>query len=332
MNEVLFKKLVILFLVFSAWQSTSAKAVLDFDGDGKTDPTVVRFEPTNKKFVWYSLRSRDGFFSIQWGAGIEGMEDQFVPEDYDGDGKWDVAVWRRNFLQGGQSYFYIYYSQTNTFAVIPWGLNGDRPVPQDYDGDGKADIAVYRASDGIWYIQQSRDGFRAERWGKSGDEPVRGDYDGDGRADLALFRRDNSTLRADMTFYIKRSSDGNWIVERFGYRQADFAVPGDYDGDGKTDIAVWRGATEYGNGVWYWHRSSDGKYDQVRWGLTFTPDYAAQGDYDGDGKTDVAVWRKGGGNCSDGTPGPSYFYINGSKNGFTAFPWGNACDGFANSF
>jgi hypothetical protein len=316
-KNILVEKLIIIFLIFLACQSALAKAVLDFDGDGKTDPTVVRSE--NGKLVWYSLRSRDGFFAIQWGQNILGMEDRFVPEDYDGDGKWDVAIWRRHITEEGQSYFYIYYSQTNTYAVIPWGLRGDQEISQDYDGDGKADIAVFREADGVWYIQQSRDGFRAERWGRGGDEPIRGDYDGDGKADLAVVRRDNSTPRADMTFYIKRSSDGNWIVERFGYQQADFATPGDYDGDGKTDIAVWRGRSEYGNGVWHWHRSSDGKYDQIKWGLTSPPDYPVQGDYDGDGKTDVAVYRSG-------RPPQSFFFINGSKNGFMAMPWGSTDD------
>jgi hypothetical protein len=316
-KNMLLKKLFFVFLIFLAWQSTLAKAELDFDGDGKTDPTVVRSE--NGKWVWYISRSRDGFFGFQWGQNVSGIEDQFVPEDYDGDGKWDIAIWRRHTFEEGQSYFYIFYSQTNTFAVIPWGLKDDRPVSQDYDGDGKADIAVYRASDGTYYIQQSRDGFRAEKWGKSGDEPLRGDYDGDGKADLAVYRRDSQTYRADLTFYIKRSSDGTQIGEKFGYQQADFAVPGDYDGDGKTDIAVWRGRSEYGNGTWYWHRSSDGRYEQIQWGLTFTPDYAVQGDYDGDGKTDVAVYRSG-------TPPQSIFYINGSRNGFMAIPWGSTDD------
>ena len=279
--------------------------------------------------MWYILGSTDGFSAADWGLYSTEISDFPVCEDYDGDGKWDIAVWRVNYTNELQTYFYIFYTETNTFQAIPWGLRLDYPIPQDYDGDGKADIAVTRgdASGHTWYILQSTDGLRIERFGLSGDQAIRGDYDSDGKADLALYRRDVQTFRGDYTFYIKRSTDGSWIAEQFGYAQADFAAPGDYDGDGKHDIAVWRGRDEFGNGVWYWHRSSDGAYDQIKWGLTHTPEFPAQGDYDGDGKTDAAVWRRGAGSGDQ-----SFFYINKSSGGFLAIPWGLGQDGPARLF
>jgi len=304
-----------------------AGAVMDFDGDGKTDLAVNRSE--NGKIIWYMLNGTDGFFAQQWGQNISGTIDLQVPEDYDGDHKWDIAICRVNFPLQGQMYFYIYYSDSNTYEAIPWGLGQDSLIPQDYDGDGKADIAVTRgdASGLTWYIRQSRDGLRIERFGLSGDSPLRGDYDGDGKADLALYRRDVQTFCGDYTFYIERSTDGTWIAEQFGYAQADVAAPGDYDGDGKTDIAVWRGRTEFGNGVWYWHRSSDGIYAQIKWGTEVPPDYNVQGDYDGDGKTDVAIWRRGAGSGDQ-----SYYYINKSSGGILSIPWGLGQDGPARLF
>ncbi len=66
----------------------------------------------------------------------------------------------------------------------------------------------------------------------------------------------------------------------------DVVVPGDYDGDGQMDPAVWRPDS----GIWYVLPSNaPGTFAFKQWGAS--TDKAVPGDYDGDGKTDLAVWR-----------------------------------------
>ena len=63
----------------------------------------------------------------------------------------------------------------------------------------------------------------------------------------------------------------------------------DFDGDGQSDLAVWRPAT----GVWYVNRSTDQTYTALQFGGGSFGDVAVPGNFDGDKKTDYAVFRNG---------------------------------------
>jgi hypothetical protein len=96
---------------------------------------------------------------------------------------------------------------------------------------------------------------------------------------------------------------------------AKISAPGDFDGDGKSEVTVYRPS----NGTWFVLRSksSFADFSPYRWGVS--SDVAVPGDYDGDGQADVAVYRP-----SNGT-----WYILTSISNYTEFfsvNWGNSTD------
>ena len=82
----------------------------------------------------------------------------------------------------------------------------------------------------------------------------------------------------------QRSSTGVVFATQFGV-STDKTVPGDYTGDGKTDIAFWRPST----GFWNVLRSDDLSFFAFPFGTT--GDVPVPGDYDGDSKFDAGVFR-----------------------------------------
>ncbi|CAN5344199.1 hypothetical protein BH10ACI3_BH10ACI3_25120 [soil metagenome] len=273
----------------TATPTPGAKALFDYDGDGRSDVSVYR--PSNG--LWYLQRSTAGEAATQFGIAT----DRIAPADFDGDGKTDLAVYRQS-----QGTWYIYNSATSTYTTAGFGISEDLPAPGDYDGDGKADIAIYRPSTGTWWLNRSTAGLIAIQFGLPGDIPVPGDFDGDGKADLVVFRPSNGV------WYMQRSTAGGYAIQ-FG-NSTDKIVPADYDGDGKMDVAVYRAS----QGTWYIVNSSNGGYPVQVFGLS--TDIPVHGDYDGDGKADVAIFR----------PSNGQWWLNRTTSGLTVTQFGSNGD------
>ena len=297
-------------------------APVDFNGDGITDFVVVRNTgggPTGQ-ITWFGQQNGGAAqIFIPWGT----AQDFFVPEDYDGDNKTDVAVWRPG--APFTAAFYVFQSLTSTVRSETFGQTGDDPtVVGDYDGDGKADLAVYRggAASGdpsFWYWRQAVAGPVFNRqWGQNGDFLAPGDYDGDGKNDFSIQRNNGGGQAA---FYTNYAAAAAGVISRlsvFG-TPTDVVVPGDYDGDNKTDVATIRGIG--GQIHWYVEPSTAlGTFTDTTWGLSAS-DFPVQGDYDGDNKTDHAVWRP------NADPTQNFFFATKSNGGgFIAVDWGQNGD------
>ena len=120
------------------------------------------------------------------------------------------------------------------------------------------------------------------------------DFTNNGKSDITIFRPSSGY------WYVKGGSYVEW-----GKKLGDIPVPGDYNGDGETEIAVYRpgkGTLALTTGWWY---IKDGS--TVRYGIQ-VGDIPIPGDYNGDGKTDIAIYR----------PANGYWYLR----GISSVQWG----------
>ncbi len=210
----------------------------DFDGDGLSDFTIAR--TVSGQVTWSIFNSETNTLKqIEWGN--TSLGDFFASGDYDGDGKFDIAVFRAGV-------WYILESSTGQPRYDYFGQSLDVPFVNDFDKDGIWDLAIARNESGqrVWYIRKSRNNeIQRIEWGISSDAFFVGrtDFDGDSVADILVIRN----INGQRNFLIYRSSDSQLQVIPWGL-SSDLPKLADYDGDGKTDACVTRNI----NGVKTW--------------------------------------------------------------------------------
>jgi YD repeat-containing protein len=191
-------------------------------------------------------------------------------------------------------------------AIAPSAAMVSQPAGSvwfDFDGDGKADVGRWHPSTKEWKIKQSSNGaYLTQTSGAfSASLIAPGNFDSDNKTDIAIFNAG--------TWTINKSASGTTQTVTFG-QSGDKPVVGDYDGDGISDLAVFRPSSA----TWLIQNSSNGTTTTTQFGSS--GDIPVAGNYDGDYRTDIAVYRP-----SNGT-----WYVQGSTAGYSAAQWGNASD------
>ena len=188
------------------------------------------------------------------------------------------------------------------FCFTGFGQAGDMPASGNWDGGSKSYIGVLRSSTGEWFVDRNGnrqwDGCAVDGcyagFGQAGDLPVAGDWNGTGFAKIGIFRNGQ--------WYLDANGNGAWDgcgVERclnFG-QSGDLPVAGNWDGGSQAGVGVFRNGTWYldynGNGAWDGCQQ-DGGQDQCLYNsFGQAGDLPAAGDWNGDGKAKVGVFRNG---------------------------------------
>ena len=139
--------------------SEERPAVADYNCHGTA--YLANYRPSVSE--WWLNRSTDGIIVFQFGT----AGDQTVQGDYTGDGKDDVAFFRRS-----SGSWFILRSEDQSFFSFPFGTNGDVPSPGDYDGDGEVDAAVFRPTTSEWFLRNSTAGTQIVGFGIGTDVPL----------------------------------------------------------------------------------------------------------------------------------------------------------------
>ena len=263
------------------WADSTKWFAGDFNGDGRTD---IGAAWNNGGHNTLTVRQSTGttFQEVHWLADAGGWANSTVwlPGDYNGDGKTDVAgVWNN----GGKASVAVFLSNGQKFPG--WTQWSDRDggwadsvkwFAGDFNGDGRTDIGAawnnngrttltVRLSTGtaLTHVHWLND---AGRWSNNS-VFVSGDFNGDGKSDVAELWNDlgQNSINVSLSGGSKFSAPSAWSVRDGGWIQGGAVkwVVGDFDGDRRSDIgAVWNNGNTNTMTV---RRSTSGTFVAAHW-------------------------------------------------------------------
>ena len=287
-------------------------AVTDLNNDGRPDIVFTNYGNTPKITILLN-QGNNNFTKTDYVMGSSPGISFTHLGDFNGDGFIDLF----NRIHTQQSSYATGYivslnNGAGTFTQRSYPFGGldsydDRPAG-DFNNDGKTDFirinnagrsaAQYRAN----IFNETQFTVKINVCNNFG-QPKIVDFDRDRRTDSTLWRASDGRWRY-------QGSNGTPAATFYWGAPNDKPVPGDYDGDGGSDAAVFRA-----DGFWYVRNSSDNSTTAVQFGTG--TDKPVPADYNGDGRTDIAVYRP-----SNGT----WYFLMSGTNQFSARQFGIAED------
>ncbi|MDJ0346525.1 FG-GAP-like repeat-containing protein [Streptomyces sp. H10-C2] len=305
----------------------------DYNGDGRSDMAALYSHADGSYELYDFIANSDGTFPAPykgytapagsgWAANMK-----YATGDYNGDGRGDVAI-LYGYDNGGVRLFTALGNASGGFdkPVASWYREpGNWWFSQmslqsgDFNGDGRDDLAVwYDYTDGhdtlFTFTANPQGGFNEPfaswtatpgNWELKQAKLAIGDYKGDGRDDLAVFYGYGDMNTVKMHTFLTSPTGAfaytstSWTSTTWGNWNQAHIQAGDFNGDGKDDIAAWY---DYSSG-------SDSLNTFISLGTTtgtFQAPYSAwstpagnywydsmpqmvAGDYNGDGRDDLGV-------------------------------------------
>jgi hypothetical protein len=289
----------------------------DFNGDEKTD--IAGWNRDAR--AWHVALSTGTQFDPSAGSWISnfGAPGTMLTGDFNGDGKTDLAAFTTSSTTAGWQFA---FSSGHSFfvpriPVLRLSFPG-RMFVGDFNGDGKSDLAEWQEgyrgsgslnvalSSGVFNPLQPNAGFAKPnqwlRWGQTQAPKATailvGDFNGDKKTDVGYytdFTADGSTIwrvaLSDGSRFVEPDTPAaNWI-KNFGGPGG--TLTGDFNGDGKTDLAGWNDAAS----AWHVALSTGSLFEPSAgfWITDFgTPGAMLTGDFDGQGRTSLATYAYNG--------------------------------------
>ncbi|HET7697859.1 MAG TPA: FG-GAP-like repeat-containing protein [Vicinamibacterales bacterium] len=266
-------------------QNGHATPPFDIDHDGAGD--LLAYDPsTGSHFFARGNPAAPGFStgaSSTWSTGWT-----VLPGDFNGDGRGDLFFY--NASTGRAIKAVSIGTEVFAYFEFPWSAGWGVTVA-DLNGDGSDDVFVYNTATGRWYrcISQPDHSFSytlSGTWSPNW-SIYSGDFNGDGRADLFLYNASGDANHGRYYRVLSNPDETVTYLDGDVVWRTDWTItPGDYDGDGRTDLFLYRPS-----GEWYrvFFTAAGLRFENGAWSTGWT---LSRGDFNADGRTDLFVYNE----------------------------------------